>query len=329
MTMPWARILLGTLCGASLCMAAGLDLQGHRGARGLKPENTLAAFAEALAIGVSTLELDVGLSRDDVVVVSHDPRLDPNITRAPDGRWLSGPGAPLRSLTFAQIRRYDVGRIRPGTRYARRFPHQTPVDGARIPALREVIALTERAGNDTVRFNIETKLIPTEPELTADPATFAQRLIETLRAGGVAQRASIQSFDWRTLQHVQALAPEIPTVYLTVQKRWRDNVKRGRPGPSPWTAGFDVDDYGGVVPRLVKAAGGHAWSPDHDELSAAALAEAHALGLTVIVWTVNEPAEMRRLIELGVDGIITDYPDRLRAVMEHAGMALPAATPVP
>ncbi len=309
-------------------MAAELDLQGHRGARGLKPENTLAAFAEALSVGVSTLELDVGLSKDDVVVVSHDPRLNPDITRGPDGEWLRAPGPPLRALAWDAIRRYDVGRIRPGTDYARRFLHQQPVDGARIPALSEVFALTERAGNDSVRFNIETKLTPLEPDVAAEPAFFAERLIEALRAAGVTGRASIQSFDWRTLQHVQSVAPGITTVYLTVQQSWQDNVRQGRPGPSPWTAGFDVDDHGGSIPWLVEAAGGTVWSPYFRELTAPTLAEARARGLRVIVWTVNDVDDMRRLIDLGVDGIITDYPDRLRAVMHEAGMTLPMRTPV-
>lgn len=321
-------IIVGLWAEHSRYMASSLDVQGHRGARGLRPENTLPAFAAALSIGVNTLELDVGLTRDGIVVVSHDPRLNPDITRTPDGQWLAGPGASLRSLTLSALRRYDVGRIRPGTPYAQRFPHQQPVDGTPIPTLAEVIALTERAGNRVVRFNIETKITPTEPALTADPATFTEALVAALRRAAVAGRATIQSFDWRTLRQVQAVAPEHPTVYLTSEEPGFDNVRRGEPGPSPWTAGYDVDDYGGSVPRLVKAAGGAAWSPDHRGLHAAALEEAHALGLRVVVWTVNEPAHMRRLIRLGVDGIITDYPDRLRSVMQRLGMDLPAATPV-
>ena len=142
------------------------------------------------------------------------------------------------------------------------------------------------------------------------------------------QRTTIQSFDWRTLRHVQTLAPEIPTVYLTAQQRWLDNVEIGRPGRSDWTAGLDVDDFGGSVPRLVAAAGGRIWSPYHKEIDAAQLDEAHGLGLEVVVWTVNDPARMRALIDLGVDGIITDYPGRLRRVLAEKGFPLPPPTPV-
>lgn len=314
--------------GAPTREACAFDLQGHRGARGLMPENTLPGFAKALSIGVTTLELDVGVTRDGVVVVGHDMRLNPAIVREPDGKWLAGEGPRLRSLTFAELGVYDVGRLNPDHRYARRFAHQEPVDGARIPSLAEVIALTRKAGNDKVRFNVETKLSPTEPELTLEPEAFAGAVLDVLREEGVLRRASIQSFDWRALRHVQRIAPGIPTVYLSAQQRWLDNIQKGRPGPSAWTAGLDVDDYGGSVPRLVKTAGGGVWSPYYKEVDGALLREAHDLGLEVVVWTVNDPLKMGALIDLGVDGIITDYPDRLRRVLAQKGCDLPTPTPV-
>jgi len=319
-----AAVALAAVTGA----APALDLQGHRGARGLAPENTLPAFALALSLGVTTLEMDAGVTRDHVVVVSHDPRLDPDITRTPGGGWLAAEGPPLRGLTARALARYDVGRIRPASAYARRFPDQRPVDGARIPALADVIALAARAGNTEVRFSVETKIDPRSPHLTLAPGPFADALVQVLRDGGVSERAAIQSFDWRTLARVRERAPAIERVHLTAEQGWLDNVQRGRPGASPWTAGGDVDDHGGSVPRLVQAAGGHVWSPYAGDVDAAAVAEAHDLGLRVVVWTVNGPAAMHALIDLGVDGIITDYPDRLRAVMAERGMALPEATPV-
>src|SRR5688572_214117 len=100
------------------CAAPGLDVQGHRGARGLAPENTLPAFEKALALGVTTLELDVGVTRDGVVVVGHDPTINPDIARGPDGQWLAARGPAIRELTFAELQRYDVGRLKPGSNYA-------------------------------------------------------------------------------------------------------------------------------------------------------------------------------------------------------------------
>lgn len=318
--------------------AATFDLEGHRGTRGLAPENTLPAFAKALSIGVTTLEMDTGVTRDGVVVVAHDEALNPAIARGPDGRWLETAGPAIHELTFEALGRYDVGRLDPRSRYARDFPDQVAADGTRVPRLADVFALVRRAGNEDVRFNIETKLTPTAPAQTLAPEPFARRLIAEIRAGGMASRAAIESFDWRTLQVVQREAPDIPTVYLTAQQRFLDNVCTGPHahgpdvapgdcGPSEWTAGFQLRDHGSV-PRLVKAAGGAIWSPYFGDVDAAKLAQAHALGIRVVVWTVNKPADIERMLVLGVDGIISDRPDRLREEMAKRGMPLPRPTPV-
>lgn len=305
---------------------SALDLQGHRGARGLKPENTLPAFAHALSLGVSTLELDCAITKDGVVVVSHDSTLNPDITRAPDGRWLTGGGSPIRQFTYEELQRFDVGRINPESAYAKRFPEQQPVDGTRIPRLADVFALARKSGNDAVRFNIETKISPLHAECTVAPDSFAQSLIILILKENMSSRATIQSFDWRTLAVVQKEAPEIATVYLTSVSGFMDNIQAD--GESPWTAGHRVRDHGGSIPRMIKAAGGAVWSPYQGDLTREAVKETQALGLKVVVWTVNKPADMRRMIEWRVDGIISDYPDRLRQVAGGMGVPLPRPTPV-
>ena len=308
--------------------APAFDLQGHRGARGLAPENTIAAFTRALSLGVTTLELDTGVTRDGVVIVGHDERLNPDFTRDAAGKWIAGPGPAVFALTRAELARYDVGRLKPGTPYAARFPEQQPADGQRIPNLEDVFALPRSLGNTTVRFNVETKLDARHPELTAAPEAFADAVIAVVRAAGMAQRTTLQSFDWRTLRYAQKVAPEIQTVCLTVQQPGDDNIQAGKPGLSPLLAGLDVDDFGGSVPRLVHAAGCAVWSPNARDLTAATLAEAHKEGLKVVVWTVNEESEMNALAESGVDGIISDYPDRLRRVLARRGVTLPTPTRV-
>lgn len=305
--------------------AQAFDLQGHRGARGLAPENTLAAFETALTIGVTTLELDLAMTKDDVLVISHDRRLNPDHTRGPDGQFLTGQGPAIRSLTLAELQRYDIGRLKPGSAYATSLPEQRPVDGARIPALTELFDLVRRLGATHVRFNIETKITPTSGTETPDPEAFAAAFAKAVREAGLAARVSIQSFDWRTLMAMRSIAPEIERVCLTVEALSFDSIRRGEPGPSPWLAGLDVDDVGGSVPRLVAAAGCATWSPLYRNARPDDVAAAKALGLKVIPWTVNERADMERLIALGVDGIITDYPDRLRAVMAEKNMPLPPA----
>lgn len=312
------------IAAAVTTQAAAFDLQGHRGARGLAPENTLPAFAHALTIGVTTLELDAGLTEDGVVVVCHDRRLNPDIARGTDGRWLVGRTRTIRELTFHELGRYDVGRTRPGSDYSRRFPSQRRMDGVRIPKLEDVFALARKAHNDEVRFNIETKLSPLAPDETAGPDEFARAVITVVRASHVERRTTIQSFDWRTLALVQREAPEIATAYLTSDA---ENVRDAGAAASPWTNGIRLADHGSV-PRMVKAAGGRIWSPNYGDLTEALVKEAKGLGLGVLPWTVNDPPDMERLIDWGVDGIITDYPDRLRDVMAAKRLPLPKPTPV-
>ena len=299
--------------------ATAFDVQGHRGARGLEPENTLAAFERALTIGVTTLELDVGVTADGVVVVSHDPVLNPAIVRDATGQWLTAKGPAIKALTFAQLQTYDVGRINPATPYAATFSTQQPRDGQRMPALTALFDRVKALGAHTVQFNIETKLNPTLPDETFSPDQLVQALLQSVRDAGMTRRVTIQSFDWRTLQLVQRLEPSIPTVYLSVQTANNDNIRDG-----VWTAGLRIADHGSV-PKMVKAAGGSVWSPNGGALTEALVKEAQALGLKVIPWTINAPADLQRLMDWGVDGIITDYPDRLRELMRQRGMPLPPA----
>lgn len=311
------------LCLATFALAASaFDVEGHRGTRGHAPENTLAAFKRALAIGVTTLETDLGVTRDGILVISHNPSLNPDLVRTPDGRWLAAGGPPIHALTLAELERYDIGRIDPATSYARQFPEQEPADGERFPTLAQVFDLVA-ALRSPARLNLETKIDPTHADETVDPATFARLVVAAVRAAGFSDRVTVQSFDWRTLVEVRKLAPEIPTACLTIETAGNDNVKAAAGGPSAWTAGFDLRDYAGSAPRLAHAAGCAIWSPLARNVTPANLAEAHTLGMRVLPWTVNDPALMERLIDQGVDGLITDYPDRLRTVMSVKAMPLP------
>jgi len=300
-----------------------LEIQGHRGARGLWPENTLAGFAGALTLGVSTLELDCGMTRDGVVVVTHDPELNPDITRDVLGRFLTATGAPIVGLTFAELQSYDVGRLNPASAYAARFPQQRPVDGERIPRLREVLTLARTRGGGRVRVAIEVKTFPERPQLTATPEVFAAALKTDLEATGTATMVCIMAFDWQVLSAVQRLMPGVATAALTEEQAGDDTVRIGAARPSPWLGGLDPKRFGNSVVRLVKASGATIWGPDFQDLDAARVADAHAQGLRVVPWTVNQEADMERLLGFGVDGMTTDRPDLLRAFLGRRGLSLP------
>jgi len=328
LTLPLAAAPELTTVQAPPAAARTFDLQAHRGGRGLWPENTLASFAGALSLGVNTLELDCAVTKDGVVVISHDPLLNPEITRDASGKFIETHGPSFFSLTYAEVQRYDVGRLKPGTKYAEGFPDQKARDGMRIPRLADVFALVRKSGNRSVRFNIETKITPEKPDETLGPQAFAEAVVKVVREAKMEKRVSIQSFDWRTLTVVQKMAPEIETVALTTQRPNGGNVQVGAPGASPSLGGLDVDSFGGSVPKVVKANGARVWSPNYGDFGTAQVEEAHSLGLKVIPWTINEPADMEKFIDMGVDGIITDRPDRLRTVLKKKGLSLPHATPV-
>ncbi len=225
-------------------------------------------------------------------------------------------GVPIHSLTLAELKRYDIGRLDPASKYAQQFPEQKPVDGERFPTLAELFAA---AGPD-VRFNIEIKTDPTKPDLTVDPDRFAQLAVDAIRLGKAGGRSTIQSFDWRGLIEAHRLAPEIATGCLSIESNGMDTVDRASGRPSPWLAGLDLAAYGGSVPRLAKAAGCTVWSPFWRNVTPENIKQAQALGLKVLPWTVNNPAEMGHLIDMGVDGLITDYPDRAQPVLAAKGL---------
>ena len=313
---------VGFVLVLSIQHAHAFDLQAHRGGRGLLPENTLAAFENAIRMGVTTIELDIAITADGVPVISHDAALRFEITRDADGKWLSERGPLIKSLTLAQVQTYDVGRISPASKYARDFPDQQPRDGQRIPTLAALFKLVNELGANDVHFDIETKINPHDPEKTLAPKPFVNTMLKVIRDAGMTRRVMVQSFDWRTLELLHELEPGLRTVYLTVESPEFHTLKDGA-----WNAGRLLNDYGGSIPRMVRAsaekATGVIWAPNFRNLTVATLKEAHELGLKVIPWTVNQNAAMEQLIDWGVDGIITDYPDRLREVMAKKNMPLP------
>lgn len=233
--------------------AMAFDIEAHRGGRGLFPENTLQAFAAALAMGVDTLELDVGVTRDGVLVVSHERRLNPDLARDASGNYVAPPGPLLIELPLAEVQSYDIGQIRPGSAYAKQFPEQhalaaPAVPPPRIPTLKEVIDLVRSSGNTTVRLNIETKLDPDHPTEAPEPERFVTLLLDLLKAENFTDRVMIQSFDWRTLQLVQARAGYPDRLSHPAARQGADRVvgcghelDRGLQSSRPWRLAATYD----------------------------------------------------------------------------------------
>ena len=256
-----------------------MEIHGHRGARGLRPENTMPAFECAIALGVDALELDVVMTRDGVPVVHHDHALDPQRTRDASGQWLTPPGLRVDTLDLAALYEFDVGRAAPGSALARCFPEQVPCDGVRIPTLEEVLRLGKGPDVRRIRFQVEIKSSPLAPAAGAGPEALAGAVVAVLRQQSMSERASILSFDWRVLFEARKLAPDLSIVCLSAERPWFDNILRRAPGPSPWTAGLEIEAFRGSLPRMVKATGSGVWGPHYRDLTRETLAEARAHGL--------------------------------------------------
>ncbi|MBP1234490.1 glycerophosphoryl diester phosphodiesterase [Arthrobacter sp. PvP102] len=309
------------------------DLQAHRGGIGLTVESTLPAFAKALETGVTTLELDLQITKDGREVITHDRKISDKkcADTAP-----ATPGDPLfpyagkyvKDLTFDQVRTLDCGSLT-----LPEFPGQQAAPGEKMPTLAEVFALVDSYRASQVKFNIETKVEAGAPEQTAPREQFVAVALKEIKAANMQQRVSIQSFDWGSLRLIQAADPRIRTVALTN----KDFLQAGQPGSSPWLGGIDADDFGGDLVNAASHLGFDAISPVHGTpqngtvedpgyvpyVTADMVNRAHDAGMQVMPWTVDDKPTMRALISAGVDGIITDYPDRLREVMAEHSMKLP------
>ncbi len=302
-----------------------IQIYAHRAGRGLMPEETLPAYVAALRLGVDYVDMDIGMTKDGVLVITHDLTLNPDLTRDQNGQWITD-RIPIRSLTLQELQRYDVGRLKPGTQYASYFPHQRPIDFTPIPTLREVVRLVKKIAGDEVGYQVEIKTDPTRPELTASPRDFARALYQLITEEGIGNRTEIQAFDWRCLIELNKLDKNIKTAYLSDHTtEVMDDTEKGT-----WTAGLLPKDFGYSLPKMVKHFGGHCWEPFASDLTKSNLDEAHRLGLKVVAWSWPEQegvefnyAQIEKLIDFGVDGIITDRPDILRGILVTRGFNLP------
>lgn len=297
------------------------DLQSHRGGRGEWTEESLAAFTNSLALGVTTLELDTHLTEDGNVIVWHDDTIQatkcidtaPATAGDPEFPYV---GDRVAELSLAQVKTLNCG-------YAQLagYPEQDVVEGNRIAELKDVYQLVRDAGAEKVRLNVETKVEGSQIG-GAGMESLTRAVVAEIQASGMADRTTLQSFDWSSLNLTREIAPELTLVALSSGDAW---MGVGQPGASPNLGGIDIDDYDGSLAKAAAAQGYDVISPAFRSVTPEMIAEAHGLGLPVIPWTVNTTADMERLMDLGVDGIITDYPTRLRTLMEERGLKLPKA----
>jgi glycerophosphoryl diester phosphodiesterase len=304
----------------------------HRGGAGLMPENTLAAFRDAVARGADGAELDVQLSKDGQVIVYHDYRLKPEITRL-NGHWLTRPTPRIKDLKLAEMESFDMGRCDPQSKYAAAHPDVRAADGERIPALADVVAVAKTAKQD-FWLQVELKTSFANREEGPDPVALADAAVKVLREADYLHRTIFVGFDWPALLHAKTLAPATECWFTTLPQSWfsegpvppEDDPPAepalqmlrhwAKTGSSPWAGGYDAVKYDGSILKAIKAAGGDGWFPSYGDINPMRVNFARALGLKVGAWTVDAEPDMRRMIDCGLDAVCTDRPDLLAKLLK-------------
>ena len=292
-----------------------IKIYGHRGARGDLPENTLESFKYLFENAINAYETDILITKDLIPVITHDFRLDPSLTKDEEGNWITDENIKIFDLTYEAISKFDVGSLNKLTRYGRRFVNQKSLENQKIPKLSELLELSSKNVLQNLLINLEIKSTPDEKNLTPDPKDLVQIVLNEINNSNLKDKIIISSFDWRILREVKKQGPEIPRAYLTFQQEKGMKIKKTIYSKSPWidhiplTIVYDL-------PKIIKELGGSAWHPYYKDINKKAVKDAHDNNLPVNVWTVNDEDDMLKMIEYGVDGIMTDYPLRLKNLCE-------------
>jgi len=292
-----------------------IKIYGHRGARGDLPENTLESFKYLFDNAINAYETDILISKDLIPVITHDFRLDPSLTKDEAGNWIKDENIKIFDLTYDEILKFDIGSLNKLSRYGRRFINQRSLENQKIPKLSELLELSSKNLLQDLLINLEIKSTPDEKNLTPDPQDLVQIVLNEINNSNLKDKIIISSFDWRILREVKKQSPEIPRAYLTFQQEKGMKIKKTIYSKSPWidhiplTIVYDL-------PKIIKELGGSAWHPYYKDINKKAVKDAHDNNLPVNVWTVNDEDDMLKMIEYGVDGIMTDYPLRLKNLCE-------------
>ena len=292
-----------------------IKIYGHRGARGDMPENTLSGFKYIFDHNVLAFETDILISKDKIPVVTHDFHLNPSFTKDEKGNWIKKDNIKIYDLNYDEISKYDVGELDKSTRYGKRFKDQKVIKNQKILKLEELFVLIENFPKEDFFINLEIKSTPMEEGLTPNPKEMVSIIKEEISQSKYQDKILISSFDWRVLSECKKQLPQMLRGYLTFQQDLGSSKKTIYDG-SPW---MDTNEIFNMfeLPKLIKKLDGHVWCAFHRDITKQNVEMAHELGLGVNVWTVNSERDMIKMIKYGVDGIITDYPNRLKKVCEN------------
>ncbi len=288
-----------------------ISLVGHRGARGLMPENTIEGFEYILDNDIIAIEFDVLLTKDEVPVITHDFYLSKSITRNAEGNWLLKNGPRISDLTIADLQTFDVGGVDKRSSYGSLYPEQAFLSDVRIPKLSDLLELACLPKGQNLFLLLEIK-----SDLSIDKRKVIEHIVFEIQKRSLSNRVVLHSFDWDLLDECRLIAPEMPRSYLSqMPESSEDLFDKPTEESSP-----DFTSLNCSIPEAIQAAGGHLWCPYFKDVTVDLVAEAHNLGLPVCTWTVNEVEDIENMIDTGVDGIITDYTDRAKRILKSRGL---------
>ena len=291
-----------------------IKIYGHRGARGVLPENTLESFKYLFENNINAYETDILISKDFVPVIAHDFRLDPSRTKDNEGNWIEDENLKIFDLTYEELLKFDVGSVNKLSRYGRRFINQKKLENQRIPKLSELLEMSSKNKSEKLLINLEIKSTPEEENLTPDPEDTVKLIMNDINESSLKDKIIVSSFDWRTLTVIKNNYPEIPRAYLT-QHLTGININQTIYNRSPWLSFLPYYENH-ELPGIIKSQGGKAWHPYRKDITKKLVDISHQEDLPVNVWTVNKEYDMLKMIEYGVDGIMTDYPIRLKELCD-------------
>ena len=297
-----------------------IRIYGHRGARGDIVENSIEGFKYTFDLGIKAIEFDVVITKDNIPVLFHDYRLNKDMVKDSSGNWLEETGPKIIDLTFDELSSYNIESLKPGSDYSKRFKKQNPAQGAKIPKLADLFQLVNEGKNKDVFLNLEIKSTPTQDNVTPDHKTTIELILKDIKKFNLEDRVLVTSYDFKNLYELKKQNPNVLRGFITLQQdlsRTKKNIYEG----SPWMAkSFPLEDLF-LLPNLIKSLEGHVWSAFYRDITKKNVELAHQHGLAVCVWTVNREQDIIRMIEYGVDGIITDYPKKAQEICKSKNIS--------
>ena len=297
-----------------------IRIYGHRGARGDIVENSISGFRYTFDLGIRAVEFDVVISKDNIPVLFHDYNLNPDLVKDSSGNWITDKNIKINSLTFEELQKYNIESLKPETKYAKRFKNQKPAKGERIPKLTDFLKLVNEDKYKDVFLNLEIKSTPIKDNLTPNPEEMVSLILKDIKEHKLEDRTLITSYDWRILYELKKQNSNILRGFITLQQGLTTTGKNIYEN-SPWMVkNYPLEELF-LLPNIIKSLEGHVWSVFYRDVTKQNVELAHKHGLATCVWTVNREQDIIRMIEYGVDGIITDYPKKVQEICKSKNIS--------